>query len=273
MDRRKFLKVTGAVAAAVVPATGAVAAEEIRIAKSMWSGHAVGIHRPPHITATALVWRAQTSQRLAAITFDDGPSAECTPKVLSVLEQTDTPATFFMIGKHAEENPDLVRRVGERHAVGNHTYTHPDMSQATAEVATRELGRTHDVIEKILGRAPFAFRAPYGRVSGALAMVAAGMGYDMLFWSDLLEAADTPASNLSRLGPAVGPGSIVLAHDGGKMGNETVVRTLPGLIRRIRERGFTLVTVPDLLVAMRLEQAKKVSGPQNSHVAATKTSD
>lgn len=255
MDRRQFI---GSIAAAAALTSGTtLAVEEYRMREARLSGYAVGRFRPPHLTDTTLVWRAHTSQPLAAITFDDGPDPRYTPDILDILDEHNVVATFFMQGKHVENYPDLARRVAERHAVGNHSYSHPDLSNADAQRAQNELGRTHKIIESTTGVSPTVFRPPYGHLSGATSMVAAGMGYDIVLWSDRLDSHAAPAGNISRLRQAIQPGAIVLGHDGGSLPNFTVIRALPSLLSHLVAQGITLVSVPDLLETAKLEKAQR----------------
>lgn len=248
MDRRRFLTMGGVAAAAAVAAGGGtLAVEEYRMDTMARSGHSVGRHRPPGIETTTVVWRVPASQPVVAITFDDGPDPRYTPGILATLAERDIPATFFLQGNHVKRHPELARQVAELYPVGNHSYSHPDMSLATAGSARAELEKAHEVISTVTGHEPIAFRPPYGRFSGAVAMVAAGMGYDMVLWSDFINARQSVAENLRRVGPAVAPGAIVLGHDGGKLPNSTVVNLLPRLLDRLRDRGFSFVTVPELL--------------------------
>ncbi|MGD9525424.1 polysaccharide deacetylase family protein [Pseudonocardia sp.] len=121
---------------------------------------------PPAAVPVA-VPRAATGP-LVALTFDDGPSPERTPYVLDVLKEKGVTATFFLQGSHAEEHPDLVRRIrDEGHVIGNHSYSHayfPDLAPAQAR---EEIVRTNAVLQEILGAPPVLFRYPHGESSRA----------------------------------------------------------------------------------------------------------
>ncbi|MGH3545301.1 MAG: polysaccharide deacetylase family protein [Mycobacteriales bacterium] len=255
MDRRQLLRRTGVVAvAAGVGAAGAVGIEEFGI-RAGDPGWAVGSQRPAQLWGTLTVWRARTELPIAALTFDDGPDPRYTPRILKTLERADAPSTFFMVGKNVAEHPELARRVAGAHEIGNHSYSHPDMSRASAPTAREQLGRTHEVIERITKHPPIAFRPPYGRFSAATQMIAAGMNYDMILWSDRLDSRATPSSNVDRLGAGVKAGSIVLAHDGGTLPNQTVCTALGPLLERLKERGIRLVGLTELLTTVGAEAA------------------
>jgi peptidoglycan/xylan/chitin deacetylase (PgdA/CDA1 family) len=100
-----------------------------------------------------------------AVSFDDGPHPYYTPKVLNILKRRGVPATFFTIGIHPQAYADLVRRArDEGHEIGNHTWSHPDLSQVTQREADWQLSRTHDVLGEIPGQPPTLFRPPYGKL-------------------------------------------------------------------------------------------------------------
>lgn len=251
MDRRGWLLRASALAAATgIGVVGGMGVEEIRFQTSN-SGSAVGAARPAHLSAMLTVWRAPTEQPIAALTFDDGPDPRYTPGVLEALDRANVSATFFMMGRNVTAHPELARRVAKRHEIGNHTDTHPNMSRASSAQARRELGRTHEAIERVTKKVPTVFRPPYGVFSTATELIAAGMGYDMILWSDAVDSRATPASNVARLAKSVGAGSLVLAHDGGKLPNRTVIQTLPSLIEALQRKQLRLVTITELLSVMR----------------------
>jgi peptidoglycan-N-acetylglucosamine deacetylase len=144
--------------------------------------------------------------------------------------------------------PDLARRAAQRHEIGNHTWSHPNMGLYAAPDVAHQLGRTEHEIASVIGRKPELFRPPYGAFSGATAMIATSMRYPIMLWDiEFNQHGDSAASNIARLTRLTGPGSIILGHDGGTLNCEVVVEALPELIDRLRDRGFDFVTVSDLL--------------------------
>ena len=102
------------------------------------------------------------NHRQVALTFDDGPSPVWTPKILDELKSSGIKATFFMLGEHAEKYPDVARRVAsEGHEIGNHTFTHQDMSKVSRQWAGLEMDATRLLIECITGHSTILFRAPF----------------------------------------------------------------------------------------------------------------
>lgn len=246
MDRRHFF---GAIAgSAIIGATAAHLAGNARVDSAENAGHLVGHHRPKRITATSITWQAATDEQVVALTFDDGPDPRYTPDILKILERHDAPATFFMQGLHVENYPGLARTVADAgHDIGNHTFYHRNLSTASADKTRDELERTHHAIRRITGVDVSLFRPPWGHLSGAASMIAAAMGYRIVIWSDHLDSKATGRSNVRKIGRHAKPGSIVLAHDGGTLPNGTVVDALPGIISKLRDRGFRLATVSELL--------------------------
>jgi peptidoglycan-N-acetylglucosamine deacetylase len=105
---------------------------------------------------------------LVALTFDDGPSPQLTPRVLDVLKKNKVKATFFLQGSEVVKYPGLVRRISnEGHVIGNHGWSHPDFTTISAEQADREITRTNDAIEAVTGTEPVLFRYPFGKESEA----------------------------------------------------------------------------------------------------------
>jgi cellulose synthase/poly-beta-1,6-N-acetylglucosamine synthase-like glycosyltransferase/spore germination protein YaaH/peptidoglycan/xylan/chitin deacetylase (PgdA/CDA1 family) len=198
-----------------------------------------------------------------AITFDDGPDGRWTPKILDILKAKKAAATFFVIGKNMANKPGLVaREVREGHDVGNHTWTHPDISKVSAAQAAVELSATQRLFETITGRSMRLFRPPFfgdaepstprevaplltGQTQGYLAV---GLRIDPDDWDH--PDASTPAHivdvALSRLAnPGDRPGQVILLHDSGGDRSRTV-EALPLLIDALRARGYKLVTIGDL---------------------------
>ncbi len=250
MDRRAFLRrvglLTGGVAVGAAAATGV---EERRLDTSISaSGHAVGADRPAGLRATTLTYRVTTDEPVVALSFDDGPSEKYTASVLDILDAKDVSATFFLIGRHVHALPALARRAAERHEIGNHTWSHPNMGLYHAPDARDQLQRAAETITSTIGRAPTLFRPPYGAFSGATAMIATSMSYPMVMWDEEFDQhGPSGTQNATRLAGGAGPGSIILGHDGGTLNCDMVVAGLPLLIDKLRDRGFRFVSVTELL--------------------------
>jgi peptidoglycan/xylan/chitin deacetylase (PgdA/CDA1 family) len=154
-----------------------------------------------------------TTQPAIALTFDDGPDAYWTPRVLELLERHGARATFFMIGEAALEHPDLVKRVAAGgHAVGNHGCTHRALPKISSQARRREI----EACEEALG--PFGtrlLRPPYGALSLAALFQARRLGYEVVKWNvDVGDWwRDDPNIMARELSRQMRPGSIVVLHD------------------------------------------------------------
>lgn len=192
-------------------------------------------------------------QKRVALTFDDGPDPRFTNGVLDVLSQYKVPATFFMLGSRAVANPDIVRRVqNEGHVIGNHTYSHPNLTEES-DLGTleREVSRTEDALNDIIGYRTKLFRPPYGFLYNELVEKLRDMNYNVIAWSvDSLDWQEDPVEEIaSRVLDNVENGSIILMHDGAdSVGDRTnTIESLKKIIPTLQEQGYEFVTVPELL--------------------------
>ncbi|MBN1173980.1 MAG: polysaccharide deacetylase family protein [Micromonosporaceae bacterium] len=195
-----------------------------------------------------MTWEVRTDRRLVALTFDDGPGPRWTPMVLDTLERFSVPATFFMVGQRVRQNPGIIRDRMASHEVGNHTWSHKDLSRLNDRQIRDELVRAHEAISEAVGVSPRLMRPPYGHVGGSAAMVAAELGYQMVLWSrKMCEASNTTETQIAAVLRETVPGTILLAHDVGASDRLIALRGLPQMITGLRDRGFKFVTVSQLL--------------------------
>jgi cellulose synthase/poly-beta-1,6-N-acetylglucosamine synthase-like glycosyltransferase/spore germination protein YaaH/peptidoglycan/xylan/chitin deacetylase (PgdA/CDA1 family) len=208
------------------------------------------------------------SPNQVAITFDDGPDPEWTPRVLDVLKAKHASATFFLIGIQTDKFPGIAKRIyREGHTIGNHTFTHPDVSNISTAHMKVELNLTERLFASLLGIRTTLMRPPYAideepdtadqvrplEIPQAMGYITVGNHIDPNDWSDIprrRSAEEITATVLSDLPPCrpdnLHCGNIVLLHDGGGNRAETV-RALPMIIDGIRARGLAIVPVYDLL--------------------------
>ena len=202
----------------------------------------------PAPVRTVLDTTPATADRTVAMTFDDGPWPENTPDVLDVLRSRGVKATFFVRGDQVARHPDLVRRIAaEGHAVGNHTWSHPDLGQLSAADRIAEIERTTQAIAEATGRQPCLFRGPFGvHHSPSIAGLARERGMTVVDWSiDTRDwstpSAWSPSFQQQIVARATSPGSvhpIVLMHDGGGYRQNTVA-ALDEIISYYADRGYT----------------------------------
>jgi chitooligosaccharide deacetylase len=197
--------------------------------------------------------------RTVALTFDDGPDPAFTPAVLDVLAHFGATATFFVVGRNALAHPGLVARaVAEGHVVANHTHDHRWLDRLDAAEVADEVDRGAADLAAVGVAASGIFRPPRGLTSPAVAGLTRRRGLRSVFWSDCLEAHH---GSMSRSVGAVvdhaGPGSVVLAHDGGRidgpnpqrLDRSRTVESLPGLLAGLERRRLRTVALPRLLQA------------------------
>lgn len=183
------------------------------------------------------------------LTFDDGPDPVHTPLILDMLDNAGMRATFFVVGELASRRPTLLREVEARgHEVGNHSYSHPHPRLLRGARARREVIDGAAAIADILGTAPRLFRAPHGTRNEAMLAEAAEQGEQVVYWD--VSAIDWgplawPRAIARRLSH-VGPGDIVLMHDGGRGINrpDQLVKVLPGFLNRLDAGGVAADLLP-----------------------------
>lgn len=182
-----------------------------------------------------------------AMTFDDGPSAKLTPKLLDLLAQHHIHATFFVLGECVAENPEITARAArEGHEIGNHSWSHPSFTKLSDDAARSQLRRTDEVIKSATGKSPTLFRPPYGSISARQKRwIHDEFGYDIVMW-------DVDPLDWKRPGPMVvknrilketRAGSIVLSHDI----HPGTIEAMPATFDELEGKGFKFVTVSELI--------------------------
>ena len=192
-----------------------------------------------------------------ALTFDDGPDPLYTPKILDILEEKDVPATFFLIGKHAQQNHNIVRRIAEAgHDIGNHTYSHRNLYGLDEQNTWDEIARADQIISGIVDRKIHLFRPPRGMYSKTTVKFAHELQYTTVLWSiSSRDWAEISTGNVERniLRNTRG-GDILLFHDSGSIIGTSggyrynTVKALPTIIDGLRAKGFHFVTVSQLIM-------------------------
>jgi len=215
--------------------------------------------KPPNSLFGKVVNKVETERKAVALTFDDGPNRLYTPQILEVLAKKDVKATFFVNGLNISGNEGLVRKmVKEGHMIGNHSYSHKNLTLVTSETVREELERNEDLIEKVAGMSFKLFRAPYGYYNSLFLMkYLADNGYVIIGWS--VDPQDWKNQSVSFIVADVlentSSGAIILLHDGpenfGKdnlgVGRQGTVEAVGVIIDKLRERGFEFLTLPELL--------------------------
>ncbi len=182
-----------------------------------------------------------------AMTFDDGPSATLTPKLLDLLAARHIKVTFFVIGENVAEHPEIVARAArEGHEIGNHSWSHPNFGKMSDQAVRSQLQRTDDAIKNATGQRPTLMRPPYGSITAReKRWIHDEFGYRVILW-------DVDPLDWKRPGPAVvrnrilketQPGSIVLSHDI----HPGTIEAMPSTLDALEAKGFKFVTVSELI--------------------------
>ncbi|MFD8971441.1 MULTISPECIES: polysaccharide deacetylase family protein [Streptomyces] len=195
-----------------------------------------------------------------ALTFDAGPGKD-TPRLLDVLKEKRVPATFFLLGrKHVDRYPKVVKRMAdEGHEIANHTWSHRILTDLDEAEVREELALTQTAVEKITGRKPTLMRPPQGRTDDMVSEVSKELGLAQILWTVTAKDYSTTDSAVIRqrvLDQAQGDG-IILLHDI----YDGTVPAVPSIIDELKRRGFTFVTVPELLAPGKAEPGV-VYGPE-----------
>lgn len=191
-----------------------------------------------------------------AITFDDGPHASLTPKLLDILARERVPATFYVVGNNVERYPNIVQRIkNEGHEIGNHSHSHCSLKNLPKSEVKKEVVSLQYLLKKHLGSYPETFRPPYGAFTIAQAQWLK-RDYDLtsVHWDvDPLDWKRPSVSVLrERLVSKAQPGSILLLHDI----HPNSVAVVPYIIKDLRKKGYKFVTVSELLKMTEYQNSK-----------------
>jgi peptidoglycan-N-acetylglucosamine deacetylase len=186
-------------------------------------------------------------RREVAIGFDDGPAPD-TPAFVTMLERSHAQATFFMIGEQvsAEYKQTLLRELRNGDVLGDHTFTHPDLT--VSDDVRAQLQKTIAVIRALSGYSPCVFRPPYGDYNQSIIQTARSLGLATVLWNVDPSDYTQPGTDAieQRVLAQVQPGSIIISHDGGGPRGQTLA-AYPTIIATLRKRGYRIVTIPQLL--------------------------
>ncbi|WP_226658092.1 polysaccharide deacetylase family protein [Guptibacillus hwajinpoensis] len=189
----------------------------------------------------------KSGEKYVALTFDDGPNPDVTPRVLKILKQHDAKATFFMLGSQVEKHPSLAAKVAQDgHEIGNHTDRHINLTKLEKSQLVKEVLNSRQEIEKATGQTPTLIRPPYGEMNSEVEQVAKINGSSLILWS--VDSRDWKSKNAKAINEVVlkevVSGSIILLHDV----HPTTAEALPKLITTLKEEGYHFLTVSQLLL-------------------------
>ena len=194
------------------------------------------------------------SSRQLALTYDDGPNDPHTLRLLEVLAKHNVHATFFLIGRYIQQQPEIAREIVQAgHIVGNHTFTHPLLIFKSEAEIRRELTQCRDALQDAIGKPSNLFRPPFGGRRPATLRVARELNLEPVMWNVTgYDWNAPPAAAIERkVAKQLRGGNVILLHDGGhkQMGadrSQTVIAT-DHLITRYKSEGYEFVTVPRMM--------------------------
>ena len=207
----------------------------------------------------------QTTRKIAALTFDDGPNPAGTQPIVEVLARYQARATFFMLGRNVAAHPEIVRRVVQAgHALGNHTFTHRRLVGCSSMTVARELIQCQQAIREAVGAKPKLMRPPFGAQDATAFLTAWLLGYTVVNWAASGDDWNgDPASRVAeRVLADIQHGGIILLHDGWeppagqiKLGPEQerlqdrmpTLQALSSILEHLQGEGYEFVTVPEML--------------------------
>jgi peptidoglycan/xylan/chitin deacetylase (PgdA/CDA1 family) len=211
-----------------------------------------GIYYPNSYVFGVPVSRVRGPGRIVALTFDDGPNPDATPRILDALAARDVKATFFVLGRHADRWPELVARIArEGHALGNHGWHHRKLHVRGPVYVRRDLAMGTESIARASGVRPRLFRAPHGFRSPWVTPIAASLGQKTVGWSRGVWDSDRPGVDaiVRRTVEGTRPGRIMLLHDGDGYDIEgdrrQTAEAVPRILDELAHCGYLFVTVPE----------------------------
>lgn len=203
-------------------------------------------------TSPVVDYAAPPSAKLVALTFDDGPDKNYTMDVLDILREYKLKATFFTVGIQVKKYPEIMKHIAQDgHAIGNHSYHHPNLSKLDSKTIKEEIKWTDHLIEKTVGYVPRLVRAPYGALSPLVRSIMKDNNRELVGWT--VDTRDWAGESVARMRANVNkntkPGGIILMHSFGSKHLKNTVELLPLIIEDLSKKGYTFVTVDELLSA------------------------
>ena len=215
----------------------------------------VGYAWVPHLVTPLCVWRApRAAGRRIALTFDDGPDADFTPRVLEILRGRGVRASFFLVGERAARAPQIVRAISAAgHEIASHGWSHRSLWLCGPSRTHDEIARAHGTLGDLTGAPPVLFRPPWGMVNAAMFGALRRHGERCVFWSIQPEGLRPApaATQVARVLQRAHPGAIVDLHDaeGTRQAPVRVCDALPAMIDGLAAAGYGFGTVGELLAS------------------------
>ena len=192
------------------------------------------------------IYNVQTEEKKVAFTMNCAWNADDIDSILKTLDDNNTKITFFMVGDWIEKFPEAAQKIYESgHEIASHSDTHPHVNNLSYEKNIEEIEKSNDKIEKITGKRTKIYRAPYGEYNDTVIKAATDKGYYAIQWNlDILDYNGLTGDEMwSRIEDKLNSGDIILSHNGTK----NTANSLDMLIKNIKQKGFEVVTISDLI--------------------------
>jgi len=208
--------------------------------------------RPPKVIEHLfpnILWRGPSDEKSTYLTFDDGPDANTTPRVLDILAESDVKASFFLVGSRIAENEAIVARAQtEGHVLANHGFSHRRLGWASRDAIEKEIGSTERIITANGWSCHKLFRPPFGHFRPGMTSMVARLGYRLVMWS-LMPGDYRPIAAdrlLRRTLSGLEPGSIIVLHDSSRY-PEPMLQMLPKLLKEITGSGYACKRLDEIV--------------------------
>ncbi|MGL4363374.1 MAG: polysaccharide deacetylase family protein [Cellulosilyticaceae bacterium] len=200
------------------------------------------------------IYSVKTDQKLVALTFDCAWGAEDIPNILSILEENQVKATFFVVGDWVRANPNEARMIAEAgHDIGNHSDGHPHVTQIEKEEIKKDIRLAHQIIQKVTGIDAQLYRPPYGEYNNSVIEAAEECQYYTVQWDvdsiDWKEYGKQAMIDKVLKHKNLSSGSIVLLHNGTKY----TQHALDEIIKGLKQKGFSIVPVSEMILKQNYE--------------------
>lgn len=207
------------------------------------------------------IYSVGTEEMKVSISFDAAWGAEDFNRIMEILDKHNVKTTFFMTGDWVKAYPECVKTLVEKgHDLGNHSFSHPDMTTLSAAQQQEQISKVHNMVKELTGYEMFLFRPPYGAYNNEVIRTAYSLNYypiqwdvDSLDWKDY--SAERIISNVCNH-KSLGPGSIILCHNGAKY----TADALDELLTNLEKQGYEIVPISELI--MRENYHMDVTGMQ-----------
>lgn len=192
------------------------------------------------------IFHVDIDEKIVALSFDDGPSAATIDKYLAILKEYNATATFFMLGQYMQSDSESVNKILDNgHEPATHTWSHKNFKKCSAQVVAEDLNKSVEVFRRIVGHDPYLMRCPYGNITDDVRSVNKSIGMLSIMWDiDTLDwKAKFPDQILNYVKQYVRPGSIILMHEGKNID----IQALPAVLKYLKDQGYKVVSVGELL--------------------------